>query len=271
MPSTHSFQTETSPKSSPSATPASNSSNPTPPPSSKPKAKAENPFINLGFNILLPALLLSKGHAWFGWEPTHTLLIALAFPFCYGVFDFLKDKRINPISVLGLVSIFLTGIIGILSLPKEWIALKEAFVPLVIGLVVVLSMKTRYPLIKTLLYNDKVLDIQRIENILATNGHAASADKLLTRCTYYIASSFILSAGLNFSLAKYFIKSETGTHAFTEELGKMTAWSYPMIVLPCTLVLFFALWQLLSGLKKLTGLDIEEMLHNAPPKDTAKK
>ena len=37
----------------------------------------------------------------------------------------------------------------------------------------------------------------------------------------------------------------------------MTALSYPVIVLPCMAVTLFALWRLLAGIKRLTGLNLE--------------
>ena len=40
-----------------------------------------------------------------------------------------------------------------------------------------------------------------------------------------IASSFFLSAVLNYSLAKILVKSQPGTEAFNAELGRMTALS----------------------------------------------
>lgn len=236
----------------------------------KRQPKRQNPFINLVFNILIPAMLLTKGHCWFGWNPTTTLLVALAFPLGYGVIDFIIEKKVNALSILGLVSIALTGAVGLFELSKEWIAFKEAAVPLIICIVILASLKTNYPLVKTLLYNDKILCLDKIETSLKAKDNERKAEKLLMKCSYMIAGSFLLSSVLNFTLAKILIKSETGTQAFTEELGKMTAWSYPVIALPCTIVMFIALWMLLHDLKKLTGIDVEDMLNN-PMEQSADK
>jgi hypothetical protein len=51
--------------------------------------------------------------------------------------------------VLGLVSILLTGGIGLLQLDTRWLAVKEAAIPGLIGLAVLMSTRTRYPLVKT--------------------------------------------------------------------------------------------------------------------------
>ena len=92
-----------------------------------PKIKTkENLFINLGFNILIPILILRKGDDWLGESlgnltNTHAnstlvssilLAIAIFFPIAYGLYDFVQRKKCNLLSVLGVISAFLTGGIG---------------------------------------------------------------------------------------------------------------------------------------------------------------
>lgn len=222
----------------------------------------ENPLLNISLNIIIPALILMKGGKWLNLSPTFALTLALIFPITYGVYDFIKYKKYNFFSILGFVSILLTGGIGLLKLPKEWIAIKEASIPLAIGIVIFASQKTRYPLIRKLLFNDALVNVEKIETSLKENNQEKALDKLLKKCTWMVTASFILSAILNFILARVFIQNETGTQAFTEELGKMTAWSYPVIALPCTIVMMLALWSLFKGIKGLTGLEIEDIFKN---------
>lgn len=221
--------------------------------------KQENPLINLVINILIPALLMIKGNKWFNLSAELSLMIALAFPFFYGLYDLIIKRKFNFLSIIGFISILLTGGIGLLKLPKEWVAFKEGAVPLVIGIAIIISLKTRYPLIRTFLYNEKIINVEKVNQHLQTNGNLKAFDQLLVRCTWLIASSFLLSTLLNFGLAKVLIQSDTGTQAFTEELGKMTAWSYFVIGLPCTILMMLALWQLFKGIRTLTGLKVEEV------------
>jgi hypothetical protein len=89
----------------------------------------------------------------------------------------------------------------------------------------------------------------------------------MTIVTYLVASSFFLSSALNYLLAKIIVKSPPGTTAFSEELGRMTAWSYPVIVIPSMIVLFAAVWFLFSQLKKLTHLPLDDLMVDASKKD----
>ncbi len=224
--------------------------------------KQENPLINLLVNIVIPAILMMKGNKWFGLSAELSLICALSLPLFYGLYDLIIKRKYNFLSILGFVSILLTGGIGLLKFPKEWIAIKEAAVPFIIGIAVLVSLKTRYPLIRTFIYSNNIIDTQKVDNHLKERGNTNAFNKLLVRCTWLVAFSFLLSTILNFILAKVFIKSETGTQAFTEELGKMTAFSHLMIALPCTIILMIALWQLLKGIQKLTGLQLEDIFHH---------
>ena len=55
--------------------------------------------------------------------------------------------------------------------------------------------------------------------------------------------------------------SEPGTTAYTEELGRMTALSYPVIVIPSMIMLITAIMYIFMHMKKLTGEDIDTFLN----------
>ena len=180
---------------------------------SKDPPKRENVWLNIGLNVVIPAVLLSKGKDWFGLDPKLVLVIALAFPVCYGIYDFVTRNKYNFFSVLGFVSILISGSVGLLELDKDWIAVKEAAIPALFAIAVLVSLKTPFPLIRTFLYTPEIFDVPKVESALKAKNNEAPFEKLMTRCTLYLAGSFVLSAVLNFALARYFIRSETGTAA----------------------------------------------------------
>lgn len=228
--------------------------------------RSENPFINIAFNIAFPALIMSKLASEDRLGPTLALIVALSLPLGYGFWDFMNTRKTNFVSVLGFVSIFLTGGLGLMQLDGFWFAVKEAAVPGVISIVVVGSLWTRYPLVRTILYNDKIINVAAVNAELERADKTEAFNKLLVITTWWLAFSFVLSAVLNFILAIVILKSPAGSQQFVEELGVMTAWSYPVIAVPCMIVTMFALWKLLSGIKKLTGLELEAIFKTPPPK-----
>ena len=222
--------------------------------------KKESPLVSLLVSIVIPAIILSKfsTEEYLGILPG--FLVALAFPVGYAIYNLLVRKETGFVAILGFVSIFLTGIIGVFEFPTEWLAVKEAAVPLLIGIAVIVSLKTPYPLVRKLLFNEELLDLKLIDKKLKENDNVFEIEKVLVKSTFMVAGSFLLSAFLNFFLTKYIVVSPAGTAAFNEELGTLTAISYPAIALPSTAVMFVALYYIFKQITKLTGLSFEEIM-----------
>ena len=237
----------------------SHSSN-TPPPTDKP-AKARGGFLgNLAFNILIPVIILSRFSGDDSLGPTWGIIIALVFPVGYGLWDLRESGKINPFSVLGVVSVFLTGGISLLELDPQYIAIKEAAIPAIIGLAVLISQRTRFPLVKTLILNAQMIRVEALYSALAAKGNTAVFERRLSQASLIIAGSFGLSSALNYILARIIWVSPPGTTEFNAELGRMTALSYPVIALPSMVVLMIAIWFVFSQIKRLTGESLEHFL-----------
>ncbi len=221
--------------------------------------KKHNILANLGFNIIIPTLILTKlsGDDYLG--PMYSIVVALAFPVIYGVRDYLQTSKANFFSALGIISVLLTGSMSLLQLDPQYIAIKEAAIPALFGLATLFSLRTKYPLVRTFLYNDQLMQIDKVSKALEQHQSSAAFEKKLTVASYIIAGSFFLSSVLNYVLAKVILVSPPGTTAFTEELGKMTALSWPVIAVPSTLILMATLFYLLSQIKKLTHLEFEDI------------
>ncbi|MDP5189035.1 hypothetical protein [Rheinheimera baltica] len=69
-----------------------------------------------------------------------------------------------------------------------------------------------------------------------------------------------MSSALNYILAKAIVVSQPGTTAYAEELGRMTWLSYPVIVLPSTVMLFGAIIYMFRQIGKLTGQSLEDFI-----------
>ncbi|UTA49300.1 MFS transporter [Simiduia sp. 21SJ11W-1] len=223
----------------------------------------ENLLINLLFNIVIPTVILTKfsNEAWLGTK--FGLIVALAFPLFYGLRDFKQRGKFNFFSILGIVSVLLTGGISLMELPPEYIAIKEAAIPGLLGLATLFSLKTRFPLVRTFIYNDQILKVDVVDRALDKYNNHPAFEAVLRNATYLLACSFFVSSTLNYVLAKWIVVSNPGTEAFNEELGKMTALSYPVIVVPAMAIMIYTLFYLFRNIKKLTHLDFEDLLHDA--------
>ncbi len=238
-------------------------------PAPAPKKK-ENIFLNLICNIAVPTFVLTMLSKEDRLGPQWGMIVALAFPLGYGIYDLAQRKKFNLFSIVGIVSVLMTGTLNQMKADAFWFAVKEASVPSLFGVAVLVSMGTKRPLVRELLWNDQVIDTEKVDRILAERGQRHELDRLLRNASLGLAASFVLSAILNYGLARYLLKSPPGTAEFNAELGKMNGLSWPVIALPTTIVTMIVFWRLMSGLTRLTGLQLEEIFNAAEKKTSTK-
>ncbi|MEM9227061.1 MAG: VC0807 family protein [Verrucomicrobiota bacterium] len=238
-------------------------------PATAPVPARENPWFNLIFNLAAPILLLTKGADWLPFlTPAQVLIIALLFPVGYFIYDLQKRKKVNGISILGFISVLLTGGIGLLKLSPFVFALKETALPLLIGAAVVISLKTKTPMIKLFLYNPSVMDTAKVDAQLDTPEKRLGFDKVIRTCTLIFASSFLVSSVVNFIVTRMVVKTNPkggpeAEAAFNAEIGTQT-WITWVVMTVLTLPLMVAsMWYLFKGIKELTGLGLDDVLVDA--------
>ncbi len=230
--------------------------------------KNENLLASVVCNIVLPALVLGNLSGPHRLGPAGALVLALVFPVGYGAYDFYRRRKANLISIISFVGVLLTGGLGLLKLDGFWFAVKDAAISSLIGLAVLFSVRSREPLVKAIFCNETVMDLPRVEAALRERGHETDFRRLLQRCTLLVAAAFFVSAVLGYALARYLLRSPSGTPEFNAELAKMHWFSWPIIVVPCMVLMMVALWRLVVGLKKLTGLTTDEIFKAEPEKKT---
>ena len=235
------------------------------------RPKKENLLLNLAFNILIPTVVLMKFSTDRFLGPLGGLLVAVAFPLGYGIYDLIARRKTNMFSVIGLVSVLLSGGLGVMKVGGMWFAVKDAAVPTVIGAAVLLSVRTKKPLVRQLLFNDQVIDVARVNAALEARGERPAFDRLLRNASIWLACAFLGSAVLNFALARYILRSPPATPEFNAELGRMHIIVWPVIVLPSMAVMMFVFWKLVTGLTVLTGLKADEIFHADPKAATETK
>ena len=233
--------------------------NPAPP-------KRENLLLSIVFNIVLGSLTLTYLSKPEALGPRLATIVALIFPLGYGLWDYRQRRQTNFVSVIGVASILLTGGLMLLEMDSFWIAVKEAAIPAVIGLAVLFSMRSKRPLVREFLLNDQVIDMARIDQALAERGNRTAFDRLLANSSYWLVASFMISSFLNFTLARYLLKSPPGSPEFNAEIARMQVLSWPVIVITSMVMTMAALWYLIRGLTKLTGLKWDHLFPPAPEK-----
>lgn len=221
------------------------------------KQKKPSQLLNILINIVIPTVVLVQFSGAESLGPKWAIVVALAFPIAYGIWDYKKSNDSNLFSIIGIISIFLTGGIGILQIPTEWLAIKEAGVPLILGFLILVFRK-KYPFVEKLLH--EAIDYEKVHALLEEKKKTNAFEQRIKKGTYGIVASFLLSAILNFILATTIVTAEPGTELYTSQLGKLTALSYPVIAIPSMIVMAFALFYIIRGITIYTELELEELL-----------
>ncbi len=219
-----------------------------------------HPLIDVVISIVVPSIILMKLSSPEDLGPAGALVTALSFPIGWGLYELVRNKRKNFIALLGLISVFLTGGIGLLELDTHWLAVKEAAVPGIIGLAVLGSTFTRYPLVQTIMFNRSIIDVDKIQHELEMRGKTEEFNRKLQRANYFLAGTFAFSSAMNYILAKWLVTSPAGTPAFNEELGEMTLLSYPMIAVPSMIMMLGIMTFLWRTVRGMTGARLEEVI-----------
>lgn len=223
--------------------------------------KKSNPLFEILFNVVIPSFILMKFSGDEHLGTAMALVVALAFPIAYGGMDLVRNKKFNFIAALGFVSVLLTGGIGLLELDTRWLALKEALIPGLIGLAVLVSTFTRYPFMQKMVLNDSVLNLALITERLKENGKSQAFERCLMSSNYLFASTFAFSSAMNYFLATWIVTSPAGTPEFNEELGKLTLYSYPIIAIPSMLMMFGIFYYVWRQIRAMTSLETEQIFH----------
>lgn len=220
-------------------------------------------------NILLPVLILNKAHSFFPSNgEQYSLILALSFPFGYGLREYIQSKTINTLSAIGLVSVLLTGGLALMELEGIFFAIKEALIPLIIALFILFSVFYKKPLLYIVLIKSPLFKSQLILDRVKAKGNEILFNKLMKTGTLWLSTSFLLSALLNFIIAFFVFTNIDATlppkersQILNEQIADMTWMGYVMIALPLSLLMIVLIYYLTKQLKKLTELSLEEMIN----------
>ena len=226
-----------------------------------------NPWVEILVTIVAPSVVLMQASGEHALGPTGALLVALAFPLLWGLRSWRRTRGFGTMAAIGVVSTLLTGGMGLLQLDGSWFAVKEAGVSALFGVAVAVSAFTRKPLIHALLLHPSLFDVPRLQAALAQRGTTADFADRMRQATLWLSGTFVVSAALNYVLARWLVHSPSGTETFNEELGRFTLISWPVITLPSLAMSVALMWWIAREIRELGGLGFQDLMlaGQAPP------
>lgn len=224
-----------------------------------------NALLNLLCNIAIPIFLLNKMTERWGYLPT--LIIAIAFPLCFGLFEYFYHHKKSMISVLGLINVLISGGLGLFKLGGMWFATKEAVFPFLIGIFVLLSPYFSKPFIETLLMNPEIMKTDEIEKITAEQGTQNKLKKLIHNSNHFFSFSFFFSGVCNYFLAiriftplDAILDEAKKGQILNEQIAEMHSKALMFIAGPSFVITLVLLFYFLNQLEKITGIKKDDLL-----------
>ena len=192
-----------------------------------------------------------------------TFLIALIFPVVYFIYDLLKRKNVNVISILGFINVLLTGGIGIFGerfgLSKNWFIIKEGALPSLIGLALITLRKVRKESFNNILLNDMLFDNYKI-NSLINYERQNEFERIVYRAGSHFIMGLFISSFVQFVLASIIVTANPGEPLFSEQVATMTWVSFLAVFVITLSIVGKGYLGLISGIEKITGLKRDDFL-----------
>lgn len=221
-----------------------------------------NPLAEIILTIALPSLVLDQLSKPTSLGPFWALVVSLLFPVGFGLWCLWKKTGWNVFSVLGFVTILLSGSLGLLKLDAFWFAVKESAMPVMLGLAFPLTHRFGRPLINALVMQPHLLNLKSLNGSLADDAKRSAFDGALFRASCGMGLGMFGSAVANFFLALWLLGGkEPGSEAFVKGIGKLNWMGLLVIGVPMMAVMMLVFVWLLRQIQRITGLDRDDLLN----------
>lgn len=226
------------------------------------ETKQANPIADLLLTVVLPSAALEWLSEPQRLGPFWALVVASLLPLGFGVYCYVTNSGLNFFSVLGLVTVIITGGLGLLKLDAFWFAIKEVCVPVFLGLAFPLSHAWGRPLIESLLLTPHMINRSALQNALITAEQRQSFAALLLRASWGMGAGMLISAAGNFFLALYLLDGkEPGSEAFVRGIGTLNWAGFLVIGVPLLGVMLVVLVWFIRSVQRLTGLERDDLMN----------
>jgi hypothetical protein len=221
-----------------------------------------NPLAEILLTIVLPSLVLDQLSKPTSLGPFWALVVGLLFPVGFGAWCLWKKKGWNVFSVLGFVTILLSGGLGLLKLDAFWFAVKESAMPVMLGLAFPLTHRFGKPLINVLVMQPHLLNLKSLDASLVDGVKRRAFDAVLFRASCGMGLGMLGSAVSNFFLALWLLGGkEPGSEAFVRGIGRLNWMGLLVIGVPMTVVMMLVFVWLLRQIQRITGLERDDLLN----------
>lgn len=225
---------------------------------STPKKPAISQGVFLLVSFVIPTIILFALSDPSRLGPLPAMFLALAFPIGLELYRLAKHQKPSLLSVIAILGILFVGLVAVLKLGEEWLAVRRSIVYFVGALALLYVLKFKPHLVDKGL--EKILDMQAVREA----AHKKKVEHLLARPVIragYIFAGLLLAIGAAaYILTIVIINSPAGSSGFNAEYAELRVISIPALTVPLLIGMVALIIYVTSAFQKVTGVEIEQML-----------
>ncbi|CAN5736958.1 MFS transporter [soil metagenome] len=221
-----------------------------------------NPLIEIVLTIILPSLVMDQFSKPESLGPLGALVVGLLFPVGFGLWCWWTKAGWNMLSILGFITVLLSGGLGLLQLDAFWFAIKESAMLVMLGLAFPITHSLGKPLINALVLQPQLINLKSLDSALDSPEKQNDFNRTMFRASWGMGLGMIGSSVGNFFLALYLLKEkEPGSEAFVKGISRLN-WASSIVIgaLLMIIMLFVCIW-LLRQIQRITGLEKHDLLN----------
>lgn len=215
-------------------------------------------LLQVLINFAIPIFILTRLSPESALGPTKSFLLALAFPVCYELYSVWKHRSVSVISIIVIVGILTTGVIGLLGLSENWLAIRRSLPYGFIAIAIFLAQLFKPSLTKSLLA--LMIDMRKVNQTARRSGTLNKLERITAGSAYGLSGVFFAVAIASYSLTKAIIVSPTGSEAFNEEYARLRIISLLATTVPLAIGVVLVVFYFSYRIKKITGLETDDLI-----------
>ena len=215
-------------------------------------------MLNALINIFIPIAILLTLSSENRLGPIPAVLLAVGIPAIWGIYGLARTRKVNFQSLLGVISVLMTGVIAVFELDTGLFPIKEAVIPIGFAIVLLASNRTSYPLVKLLC--DMVQRKEHVEREVRDLDRQQVYRLHIERSGMFWAGIMTLSGIMKFALSSVIINAPAGSEKFNTELALYQLVQIPTTMLITMVLILSLIWYIGKGTGRIIDLPPSEVL-----------
>jgi hypothetical protein len=221
-------------------------------------AKQPSTMVQLLVNFVIPIIVLTKFSGEDQLGPVGALLVSLALPVGFELYSISKRRKFSYLSLLAIGGLLVTGLVALLELSEQWLAVRRAVPYLFAAAAVLVSFWIKRSLIMALLA--QLLDLPRTEELAKGRKQLPALHRHFRNATYLTALLCVALAVISYVLTLHVIDGAPGSAAFNEDYARLRIMSLPAVTLPMFVGVVGIFFYVMTAVERATGVEADTLL-----------